>query len=445
MRRRTRGRNDKMALIIPMSIAALGLSVGFAAFSRNLTISSSAGVNPNSSDFNVQLSGSSTSNTTSVTPTLSTTGVTNFTGGNATISSDGLTVSNLKANFTEPGQTVTYQLYARNTGKYIAYRTALALEKITDQTVNKLCTAGTDTDATMVTNACSGIKVYVTYGSNSKVDLTNSTYSYSDTAGIPVGSYTSLVIAIAYDSSASRADGPFTVTFGDLKLEYSTVALKLISFSIEGSTVGTYSAEDGMTFREWTASPYNTDGCYIENNGFFTANGTAIYSISVDSVIVNNKSYGTCCFDPGTQVLMADGKTKNIEDIQVGDIVKSLNEDTGEYIDQKVIKTITKHNSDDLVYVHLSNGLRIGMRAYHPLLTTEGYKSLRPEIAKKDVKDVMLLEVGDTLVGYEENVTIISIEEREPIANYDTYNLSIEGYHNYIVEGVVAHNASCKS
>ena len=27
--------------------------------------------------------------------------------------------------------------------------------------------------------------------------------------------------------------------------------------------------------------------------------------------------------------------------------------------------------------------------------------------------------------------------------DYKTYNLSIEGYHNYIVEGIVAHNAGC--
>ncbi len=439
MRRRTKTRNNKIAFVIPMTFAALGLSVGFAAFSKQLSISSSASVNPNSSDFNVQLSGSSGSNTTSVTPTLSATGVTNFTGGTATISSDGLTVSNLKANFTEPGQTVTYQLYARNTGKYIAYRTALELENIANKSVNKLCTAGTGTDATMVTNACSGIKVYVTYGSNSKVDLTNSTYSYNDAAGISVGSYASLVIAIAYDSSASRADGPFTVTFGDLKLEYSTIALKLISFSMNGVT---YQAEEGMTWDEWVSSSYNTDGYFVRNEYLYNPQG-ATDQISSTDIIIENNDYSFCCFDPGTQVLMADETTKNIEDVKIGDIVKSLNEDTGEFVEQKVLKTITKHNSDDLVYVHLSNGVRIGMRAYHPLLTTEGYKSLRPEIAKQDVADVTLLNVGDTLVGYKENVTVVSIEEREPIENYDTYNLSIEGYHNYIVEGIVAHNAVC--
>jgi intein/homing endonuclease len=58
-----------------------------------------------------------------------------------------------------------------------------------------------------------------------------------------------------------------------------------------------------------------------------------------------------------------------------------------------------------------------------------------------DVGEVPLLEVGDTLVGFDEEVTILSIEDREHIENYTTYNLSIENTHNYIVEGIVAHNA----
>jgi len=57
--------------------------------------------------------------------------------------------------------------------------------------------------------------------------------------------------------------------------------------------------------------------------------------------------------------------------------------------------------------------------------------------------EVEKLKVGDRLVGYDENVTIVSIEQRPEIENYDTYNLSIDGeYHNYIVEGIVVHNAS---
>ena len=212
----------------------------------------------------------------------------------------------------------------------------------------------------------------------------------------------------------------------------------LISFSIAGKS---YQAEEGMTFGEWVNSSYNIDSCFFNGDHLYN-NCNPIPGVSPSTVIINNSSYRvSCCFDAGSQILMADGTTKNIEDVQVGDMVMSLNEDTGEFTSQRVSGTIINEYSTDLVYVHLSNGVRIGMRAYHPLLTTEGYKSLRPEEALQDGVEASLLEIGDTLIGYGENVTVIDIEEREHIPNYKTYNLSIEGYHNYVVEGVVAHNA----
>ena len=37
------------------------------------------------------------------------------------------------------------------------------------------------------------------------------------------------------------------------------------------------------------------------------------------------------CFLPGTQINLANGSYKNIEDIQIGEIVKVFNEETQEY------------------------------------------------------------------------------------------------------------------
>lgn len=193
-------------------------------------------------------------------------------------------------------------------------------------------------------------------------------------------------------------------------------------------------------FNDGNFNIHNSDIFY--NNEYITIDGSYI---EATSKIIHNQtyiSYEHCCFDAGSKVLMADGTLKNIEDVKVGDMVMSLDEKTGEYTAQRVYATIIKEKSDDLVYVHLSNGTKIGMRAYHPLLTTEGWKSLRPEQAETimDVGTVSMLEIGDTLIGYEENVTIVAIESREHIENYNTYNLSIENTRNYIVEGIVVHN-----
>lgn len=171
---------------------------------------------------------------------------------------------------------------------------------------------------------------------------------------------------------------------------------------------------------------------------------------SLSNVIQPGKIYGSriCCFDAGTKILMADNTLKNIEDIVIGDEIISYNEETKEFEKDKVTRTIIKENSDDLVYIKLSNGEQIGMRAYHPLLTQEGWKSLRPELAEtvKDVhQKISELKVGDSLIGINESPVIIEIINRETPANYNTYNISVEKNHNYIANGIVAHNATgCK-
>lgn len=173
-------------------------------------------------------------------------------------------------------------------------------------------------------------------------------------------------------------------------------------------------------------------------------------NVSLSDKIVAGAVYGCsiCCFDAGTQILMSDNTYKNIEDIIIGDTVLSYNEETGDFEEDVVTNTIVKHDSDDLVYVVLSDGTKLGMRAYHPLLTTEGWKSLRPDLAETavDVKDgVALLDIGDTLVGVDGSVTVNEIITREDIPDYDTYNISVKKNHNYVANGVVAHNAACKA
>ena len=43
--------------------------------------------------------------------------------------------------------------------------------------------------------------------------------------------------------------------------------------------------------------------------------------------------------------------------VEVGDMVMSLDEETGEYVPQKVLATIIREKSDDLVYVNKDGNL----------------------------------------------------------------------------------------
>ena len=200
-----------------LCIAIVGLSIGFAAFSNNLTINSNATVSPYASDFDVNFSNSNTSEQDG---TVSGVGTNSATAEDATIdNSNSPTITGLKANFTEPGQKVTYSFYAHNAGKYVAYLNNVTYANVNSKTATKVCTAGDGTDATMVEAACNGISV--------SVKVKNDTYTGSmnriTNHLLGLDEYEEVVVTIEYASSASRADGDFEVAFGDITLTYDSV------------------------------------------------------------------------------------------------------------------------------------------------------------------------------------------------------------------------------
>ena len=147
-----------------------------------------------------------------------------------------------------------------------------------------------------------------------------------------------------------------------------------------------------------------------------------------------------CCFVPGTQVKMADGKTKNIEDVKVGDMVLSYNEKTKKYENCAVTGLITNPNTTNIARVNLKDGTKIEMNEYHPIYTQDGWKSLTnykglPTLTKDD-------KVLSTNNKFIEISSIDCWKEETPII---TYNLSIEKTHNYFVGNtpVLVHNAQC--
>jgi hypothetical protein len=194
------------------------LSVGFAAFSNSLVIKSSAKVTPNSSTFNVDFSSSGTSlATTAVAPTKT---PTTLTATSAAIdNTSDPTISNLSVTFTEPGQKVVYTFYAYNAGQYDAYLKSITYANVTGKTAAKVCTAASGTTDTLVQAACDDITVSVKVGdlsevSGSKASITGHT--------LAKGAFEQVTVTIEYASNGDRADGDFTVAFGDITLLYSS-------------------------------------------------------------------------------------------------------------------------------------------------------------------------------------------------------------------------------
>ena len=144
-----------------------------------------------------------------------------------------------------------------------------------------------------------------------------------------------------------------------------------------------------------------------------------------------------CCFIKGSQVRISlDGVTKNIEDLKVGEQIVIYNEDEKRFGLSTVSDTPRNNNVTDKATIVLENGITIEMNAYHPLLTTKGYHSLTGH------EGLPLLTDKDILVTINGEIKIKQIV-RETIEPITMYNLSVNGeHHNYVVNSVVAHNAT---
>ena len=218
----------------------------------------------------------SSSGTSQVTGSVAGTWSGGASGGSATIS--GTTISGLKANFTAPGQSVTYSFYAHNVGSYLAY-----LRKVSFGT-GKNCVAGTNTNSEMVNSACDDISVSVTVG--------GSVYSNDEEVighSLAVGAYENVVVKMTYSSNGAVADGDFSVSFGDISLEYSSVdgSVDLMTFylyHLNDEHTDTYSVPVDMTWEEFVNSSYS-------GGKFAVDEGTIIYiaagrAIRLDSSFV---------------------------------------------------------------------------------------------------------------------------------------------------------------
>ena len=69
----------------------------------------------------------------------------------------------------------------------------------------------------------------------------------------------------------------------------TTPIIKTMTIKLAGGTQGTYSFEEGMTWGEWIASEYNTDGFKIVNNYICSSSG--IGALISPSTVINEGEY----------------------------------------------------------------------------------------------------------------------------------------------------------
>ncbi|MGW8573669.1 toxin C-terminal domain-containing protein [Streptomyces niveus] len=146
-------------------------------------------------------------------------------------------------------------------------------------------------------------------------------------------------------------------------------------------------------------------------------------------------------FPPGTKVLLADGSTKNIEDVEEGDKVVASDPDTGETESKEVIETILTEDDKDFTELTVDvNGKRAKIVATdtHPFWSLDRKK---------------WIDAGDIRPGTDLRTPANAAVEVDGVHHFKkrqrTYDLTVSGIHTYYVFAgstpILVHNNNCNS
>ncbi|MFJ6011531.1 polymorphic toxin-type HINT domain-containing protein [Streptomyces sp. NPDC092952] len=151
-------------------------------------------------------------------------------------------------------------------------------------------------------------------------------------------------------------------------------------------------------------------------------------------------------FVPGTRVLMADGSSRPIEKVKIGDEVLATDPETGETRSQKVTAEIKGQGLKDLVKVTVDIDGPKGDKTAS-VTATDGHPFWVPELgAWLKATD---LEPGEQLRTDSGAQVTIQAVKRWTVLDATVYNLTVSETHTYYVLAgqtpVLVHNSNCNS
>jgi hypothetical protein len=150
-------------------------------------------------------------------------------------------------------------------------------------------------------------------------------------------------------------------------------------------------------------------------------------------------------FVAGTQVVMADGSTKNIEDVKVGDEVLATDVETGDTRSREITDTRSNKGDKHLVTLTVDPDGKAGKAKSGKVTSTAAHLYWLPDYGKW--VEAGELEVGTWLVTAAGNWVQVT-EVTDSNRDVRVYNLTVEGVHSYYVEtngtALLVHNATPK-
>lgn len=152
------------------------------------------------------------------------------------------------------------------------------------------------------------------------------------------------------------------------------------------------------------------------------------------------------CFVAGTEVTLANGDVKNIEDMVVGDEVLSSSVVDGKQETQTVLE-VNESKATFIVTTELENGTILEHTLEHPHIDANGQLvSYRPDVVRNkgiysNTKAIRQLEVGTILLTEEgDQRKVVSIDVRECEEETKTYIIKVNENHNFYANGILTHN-----
>ena len=194
----------------------------------------------------------------------------------------------------------------------------------------------------------------------------------------------------------------------------------------------------------WCADGLQGNGNTSSNIYIFENKMQYLNSSGGNSSGGNSSGGNTGCVFYDTNILLADGTTKEAKDIQVGDTLQTYNEDTKEFEPNKVL-LVHKNSKNDVIKVTFNDDSFIELTSGHPFLTQKGWASYDNSKTRKENlyngAELYQLEIGDSCLCQDNTYKTIKAIEYENIGNVDVYDFTIEKAHTFIGEGIVLHNA----
>jgi hypothetical protein len=259
-----------------------------------------------------------------------------------------------------------------------------------------------------------------------------------------------------FTSSTTNADGSTTISFLDGNQQPTAdapITIPNLNFTLDFSNTDWSGLENfGGVNIDYDAlaaleASYAQPSTPVEGDGkLLGENNTTYEQAPADTV---DYGFGGFCFVFGTKITMADGSYKNIEDLKVGDSLRTFKIPTLPDGDSptawspkevwSVDKTDDFENATSVVAVHETGPYHKYYKINNKIKVTHEHWILVKREGIFQFMQVQDMRVGDFLLGEnKEEIEIFNIEFI--VGNVSTVHLDVEDNDMYFADGILAHN-----